>query len=451
MTDRPKKKQHEKANYDNRFEMGRRSFLASAAAAGAGMVFGIGSSSAASSAEQLNCAIIGTGSQGMVLLRDALRIPGIRFRAVCDIWEYSQRYGSNVIRSSKQDMPNVYVDYREMLASESDLDAVLIATPDWMHAEHTVACLEAGLHVYCEKEMSNTLEGARRVARAAAASDRLVQIGHQRRSNPFYQHGLQLIEKDRAVGRICTCYGQWHRAAQGKAQVPDRLKIPKEILEEYGYGTMERFRNWRWYRRYSGGPIADLGSHQIDIFNWFLHSPPSSVVASGGLDYYEDNREWYDNVLTIYVYQTEEGPVRAHYQVLTTSSFGGYFETFMGDRGTINISEDLSKCFYVPEPTKEAPEWVDKADRVEKQGASAIALIGESRKEGEEEKAALKPELKKPIHQFHLENFFSAIREGTELTCPPEVGYETAVSVLNANKAVEQASPVEFETGDFEI
>ena len=437
---------------NRRLEIGRRAFLASAAAAGAGMAFGIGSGSAsgAASADELNCAIIGAGSQGMVLLRDALRIPGIRFKAVCDIWEYSRRYGSGVVRSTKQPVPNVYTDYREMLASEEDLDAVLIATPDWMHAEHAVACIEAGLHVYCEKEMSNSLEGARRIVVAAQGSDRLVQIGHQRRSNPFYQHGLQLIEKDEAVGRITSCYGQWHRAAQGKATVPDRLKISKDILEKYGYGTMDRFRNWRWYREYSGGPIADLGSHQIDIFNWVLHTGPSQVIASGGVDYYEDGREWYDQILANYVYETEAGPVRAHYQVLNTSSFGGYFETFMGDRGTINISEDVSKCFYVPEPTKSAPEWVDKADRVEKQGSSAIALIGESRKEGEEQKETIKPELEKPIHQFHLENFFSAIRDGTPLTCPVEVGYETAVSVLNVNKAIEQGSAVDFESSDFE-
>ncbi len=435
--------------------MGRRAFLTSAAAAGAGLMLGAATRDAlggdGAKADDLNVALIGAGAQGMVLLRDGLKIPGIRFKAVCDIWDYSQRYASGVVRKSEQPVPALYTDYREMLASEGDLDVAIVATPDWVHAEQTLACLEAGLHVYCEKEMSNTLEDARRIAAAARSSGRKVQIGHQRRSNPFYVHALQLIEKDQALGQITNCYGQWNRAVQAKAQIPEKLWIPRDVLEQYGYGTMDRFRNWRWYREFSGGPIADLGSHQIDIFNWFLRTPPASVVASGGTDYYEDDREWYDSIMAVYEYHTQAGVVRAFYQVLNTTSFGGYYEAFMGDRGTINISEDLSKCFYIPEPTKEPPAWVDKADRVEKMGTSAIQLIGESRKEEEGAKEAIAPELPKPIHQLHLENFFNAIREGTPLSCPPEVGYETAVSVLRVNEAVEKGSPVRFGPEGFQV
>ena len=73
-----------------------------------------------------------------------------------------------------------------MLSDEKDLDAVIIATPDFWHAEQTIACLKAGLHVYCEKEMSNTLEGARKMVQAAKQTGKLLQIGHQRRSNPRY-------------------------------------------------------------------------------------------------------------------------------------------------------------------------------------------------------------------------------------------------------------------------
>ena len=97
-----------------------------------------------------------------------LRIPGLRFRAVCDIWtEYNQRRVVNTLKRFKQE-PNGYEDYREMLDKEKELDAVIIATPDFWHAQHTIACLKAGKHVYCEKEMSNTLEGARSMVLRAA-------------------------------------------------------------------------------------------------------------------------------------------------------------------------------------------------------------------------------------------------------------------------------------------
>ena len=82
-----------------------------------------------------------------------LRIPGLRFRAVCDIWkEYNQKRAVNLLRKYKFEV-NGYEDYREMLDKEKDLDAVVISTPDFWHAPQTVDCLRAGKHVYCEKEM----------------------------------------------------------------------------------------------------------------------------------------------------------------------------------------------------------------------------------------------------------------------------------------------------------
>ena len=82
----------------------------------------------------------------------------------------------------------------------------------------------------------------------------------------------------------------------------------------------------------------DLGSHQIDIYSWFLGAQPKSVIASGGIDYWK-GRDWYDNVMAVYEYQTGQGTVRALYQTVTTNSCQGYFETFMGDEGTLVISE----------------------------------------------------------------------------------------------------------------
>ena len=126
--------------------------------------------------QEINVALLGAGAQGQVLLDAMLRIPGLRFRAVCDIWtEYNQRRVVNTLKRYKFEV-NGYEDYREMLDKEKELDAVVIATPDFWHAPHTIDCLKAGKHVYCEKEMSNTLEGARSMVRAPrdgqAAPDR---------------------------------------------------------------------------------------------------------------------------------------------------------------------------------------------------------------------------------------------------------------------------------------
>ena len=127
-------------------------------------------------------------------------------------------------------------------------------------------------------------------------------------------------------------YGQWNRARLYELGWPKGKELDDERLKQYGYDTMDRFRNWRWYRKFSGGAMADLGSHQVDVFNWVLNGPPKAVLAAGGLDYYDGKgREWYDNVMAIYEYDAEYGPVRGFYQVLNTTSHGGFFETFMGD------------------------------------------------------------------------------------------------------------------------
>ncbi|HKJ68745.1 MAG TPA: Gfo/Idh/MocA family oxidoreductase, partial [bacterium] len=294
--------------------------------------------------EELNIALLGVGAQGEVLLNAMLKIPNLRFRAVCDIWtDFHLARAVNLLTRYNFDV-NGYEDYRDMLENEQDLDAVIIATPDFWHARHTVACLEAGINVYCEKEMSNTLEGARQMVQAARNTGKLLQIGHQRRSHPRYLHSYhRLLREAGLLGRIVTVNGQWNRGVQPDNVWPRRYTIPQDKLEQYGFESMEQFRNWRWYRGLGGGPIVDLGSHQIDIYNWFLEARPVSVMASGGRDYYAAaTHEWDDRVMAIFEYETADGSANAYYQTQTTNSSQGYFENFMGDEGTLVISESES-------------------------------------------------------------------------------------------------------------
>jgi len=448
-------------SHDN--ELSRRDFLVStAAAAGAGLVLpkalGAQVSGPAGPAGEVKIALIGAGTQGReVLLVNCLKIPGVRFRAVCDIWPYHQRYASRLLERYGQPV-NVYDDYREMLAKEKGLDAVLVATPEWMHAEQTIACLEAGLHVYCEKEMSNDLAQARAMVQAARKTGRLLQIGHQRRSNPRYLHARdKLIGEARLFGRITHAYGQWNRAVKEDRGWPEKWAMDAATLEKFGYADMHRFRNWRWFKKYGGGPIVDLGSHQIDIFSWFLGANPRSVMAAGGVDYYKTH-EWYDNVMAIYEFDTPDGVSRAYYQVLTTTSARGYYETFMGDEGTIQISEQPAKIRVYAEGRIDADrkwrEWVKKGYLVkawEKAAApkpkdDVLAVY-----ESEPVTTWLMPvELDKPFHLPHLENFFNAVRGKEKLNCPAEVGYETAVAVLKVNEAVAASRTLELAPRDFE-
>lgn len=438
----------------------RREFMYAAAAAGAGLMITIPGwaqekeEAAGGKVEELPVAIIGAGSQGRVLMNFCLKIPGIRFLAVCDIWPYHQTYAANILKKYDQNV-NVYTDYREMLEKEKQLAAVIVATPDWVHAEHTTACVKAGKHVYCEKEMSNTLEKAREMTTAARTAGRLVQIGHQRRSTPRYWHALKMLEKDKILGRVTHVYGQWNRPQLLEVESPKGKELDTDTLKRFGYESMEQFLNWRWYRKYSGGPIADLGSHQIDVFNWFLKARPKSVLAAGGLDYYskQAGRDWYDNIMTTYEWDTAAGPVRGFYQVLNTTSYGGFYEQFMGDEGTLVISDDGKTGFVFREERAKKREWEDEAEKVDKMGRDAIELkIGETlTPEGKKDPKAqeMLTESQKDSRQLHLENFFEAVRKGTPLNCPPEVAYETCVTVLKANDAVAAGCRAEFKPEEF--
>ena len=424
----------------------RRDFIRTAAVAGAGLMVTVPGwaqeqAPASQPENELRIAMIGPGSQGRNLLTQCLKIPNIRFTAICDIWPYHQDYAATILK--KYDMPvKVYADYNELLAGEKDLDAVIVATPDWVHAEHAIACLKAGKHVYCEKEMSNTLEGGRAMVKAARETGKLLQIGHQRRSNPRYWHALKMIRNDKILGRVTHFNSQWNRSRRFDLGWPEGKELDPATLKKYGYETMDQF------------PMADLGSHQMDVYNWFLDTPPAAVLAAGGLDNYED-REWYDNVMAIYEYKVGGKMVRGFYQVLNTTSFNGFFEAFMGDEGSLVISEDTRKGFVFREQEAKKREWEDEASKVEAMGKDAIELkIGETlRPDGtkDPEGQQLLEESKKPPHQLHLENFFSAIRNKTPLSCPPEVAYETAVTVLKANDAVAAGKRIEFKPDEFKV
>jgi len=324
-----------------------------------------------------------------------------------------------------------------------------------MHAEHANACMEAGLHVYCEKEMSNSLSKARTMVETSRRTGKLLQIGHQRRSNPRYIHAIdRLIHEKNLLGRVSKAYAQWNRAKSDMIGWPKKYTMDQSKLEKYGYASMNHFRNWRWFKKYGGGPIVDLGSHQIDLFSWVFGTNPISVVASGGVDYYK-NREWYDNVMTIYEFKTEKGMARALYQVQTTTKHGGFYETFMGENGSIVISE-IPQIGNWAMREAHAPEWYSlvkegylKSETQPIPKVKTKNIFLDVRVTAEAGRWPMPIELAKPVHQPHLENFFNAILYGTQLNCPGKVGYECAVAVLKVNEAVKSRRLLRFRPEHF--
>ena len=190
---------------------------------------------------------------------------------------------------------------------------------------------------------------------------------------------------------------------------------------------------------------------------------PKSVFATGGNSYFK-TREHFDNVMALFDYDTPQGQVRAFYQVLTTtSSGGGYFETFMGTEGTIKISENASVTEIFKEnspapkdPNDPAPDTASSLswDHLVKRGflnhkaaapkPQAVGGVTDSRVTAAPEGFALPGELNKPPHQPHLENFFASVRGEAKLNCDARHAFLSEAPIYWVNPSALSKQPIVF-------
>ena len=295
---------------------------------------------------QVSYALIGTGSRGQYLLNHLSKIDGGRCLAVCDIYEPNLRKGAQIIGGN----PKMYADYREVLA-RTDIDAVLVVTPLYEHFPITRDALLAGKHVFCEKSV--VFKAAEVHALRKLANERpkqVLQVGLQRRYSEFYKAAKQMIDKG-LLGTITHVNAQWNRNP-GWVLKPD----PKRQKEA----------NWRLFREYSGGLVAELASHQVDVADWMFGARPEYVVGVGGLDWSKDGRSVDDNIQFILKYPKGQ---KMMYQAVCSnrhlSLFGGirteFGEVIMGTEGTIEITVGkdnepaIALWFYEPGPPKATP------------------------------------------------------------------------------------------------
>jgi predicted dehydrogenase len=450
--------------------LSRRQFIGSTAVTGAGTwlcakAFATGVS--AKPTDAIHVGIIGVGGQGQVLMDGLIRMSKdhpVHIKSVCDIWTYRRVRAQKICKAYRRyghgdAMDHAYVDYRDMLDRETDLDAVIVATPDCWHARHTVAALKRGLHVYCEAEMAHSIDEARRMVQVAHEAKRLLQIGRQRRSNVKYRSVYDNIIREGLLGRIISCEAQWNRSRPNSQFLGHARghEVDPALLKTYGYDSMERFRNWRWFKDLGNGPTVSLGAHQMDVINWYLNSLPESVVANGGADYHTD-REQPDNVTALYTYQTKAGTVRANCKITTGNSHKHYYEQVLGDEGSLTISENghgdsLHREFWVEErkwiPGEEKGIFRQTYHQNRKLDSSNRLIIADSPLNLDYFRYDLLIEHKKMRHQTHLENFLAAIRGDESLNCPGEVGYQTAVTVLKIKDALSSDRRVHFGEDDF--
>ncbi len=352
----------------------------------------------------VNLGIIGTGDRGTGMISLIKDIAGFKIAACCDIIPFRLEKAVGEVG----DKVNKYADYKALLGNK-DIDAVLIATPFSMHAEMAIDALKAGKHVFCEKTMCRGVEDIQNVVKAVNTSGKIFQTGHQYRSSRLYRHVVDMV-KEGVLGPISAFECQWNRNESWRRPVSD----PK----------WERMINWRMYKEYSGGLVAELCSHQIDFINWVTESHPLKVAGFGGIDYWKDGRETYDNIHLLMEYP--EG-IRAKFTCLTTNRYEDYSIKIMGKKGAIVMGYE--NAWIYPEESELKTEFgiVD--------GVSGATLKASERKKGKEIKVK-----HRNVSQQALLDFHTAIIDNSQPESNVNTGAITAYAVGMANRSLYQGT-----------
>ena len=196
--------------------------------------------------------------------------------------------------------------------------------------------------------------------------------------------------------------------------------------------------------------MAELASHQIHVTNWFLEANPVSVMGMGGIDYWKDGRETYDNVNVIFEYP--EG-VKVFYQSLTSNQYDNCYEQFMGDKGTLILAPNGARL--IPEPKAEELAWASMAHKEKVGGKEAIVLDADVTPKlkaqagtGQQLDAGA---VKKDDYLSEVESFIQCVREGKEPGCNAIEGLQSAASCLLANEAMAKGKKLEYKPDMFKV
>ena len=222
--------------------------------------------SAANSAVKVG--LIGAGGRGTTLARNLVQHSGARLVAISDLFD------DRIERAKKRipvENPTIYKDYHDLLAS--DVDAVIIATPVYLHPEHLEAAVKAKKHIYIEKPAAADVEGCKRVMRVSdsAGSNLNISFGFQQRYGPHYKTALNAVHSEG--------FGLMHQATARFIKGPwdgTEPVRPKPTTD------IDKVKQWKHWRDLYGGIIVETHCHSIDVLNWFLGGHPTKAVGSGG-------------------------------------------------------------------------------------------------------------------------------------------------------------------------
>ena len=391
----------------------RREFLGQAGAGAAALLAGYTATAKGYAAnETIHVGCIGTGGRCRRLMESLRQIPGVRITAVCDIWDQHLNQGRELADSKA-----VATKRHEELLERSDVDAVLIGTPDHWHVPMTVAACEAGKDVYVEKPLTHDASEGAAVLAAEKKSRRIVQVGTQQRSMPQFLEAREIV-KSGQLGQILKVHLTWNRNAPRERR-PNLNIDPKSVDWKRFLGNAPdqpfdeyRFRQWRWFWDFGGGIFTDLMVHHIDIVHWFLGlEQPTTAASIGHWFRSQDLWETPDTVQTLLTY--DKGPVQAYFEGTFSNARHGEMIEFMGTEATLYL--DRGRYEVIPE----------RRSKVE----AKSMVLGEGPK-GADFYETPDGEL------LHLTNWLECIRSRKAPRAPVAAGASAAAAAHLANEAL---------------
>jgi len=293
--------------------LSRRKFISKCSALAAASIVPrhvLGGSRRISPSSQLNIAVIGTGGQGITNIKKFLTHSDVKITAICDVaqfWDNSDLYyrhngGRGPAMKAIEDHYRqtgsegshgckVYVDFRLMLEkSDKDIDAVVVATPNHVHAVASMAAIRAGKGVYCEKPLTYSVYEARRIAQAAREAGVATQLGNQGHSSDDIRRAVEWV-RDGAIGEIRQVY-----AWAGENRIPRFTERPKETppvpeglnwdlwlgpAPERPYHPAYAPLVWHYWWDFGNGKLGNFGCHTLDTAVWALNLVhPTLIEAS---------------------------------------------------------------------------------------------------------------------------------------------------------------------------
>ena len=393
----------------------------------------------------INIALIGAGGMGTQDTLTALKVPGAKIVAACDLYDgrlkdAKTKWGTDLFTTRS---------YKEIL-SRSDIDAVIVATPDHWHQQISIDAMKAGKHVYCEKPMVHDITEGSAVIKAQKETGMIFQVGSQGVSSLGNEKARELL-KDGAIGELNYAEGFWARhSPTGAWQYPIPTDASQQTVDWDTFVSntnkrpfdATRFFRWRNYMDYGTGMSGDLFVHLFSSLHFITNSfGPNKIYASGGLRYWKDGREVPDVLLGTFDYP--QSAAHPSFNLSLRCNFvdgtsGTTYLKLVGSQGSMDITWDSVTVKRNKSATSDDPFMIEQMKKAGKPMSDRKRILPPE----EYTFAAEKDYLGGPYD--HFANFFNAIRTKGKVAEDATFGYRAAAPALLCNDSYNQDTAIRW-------